>query len=383
VDPSSESDHAQSMSSSERDGVDIVRNCSALKALASEWEALAKSIGLPMLSHAWVLSCAEALYHEDELHIITVRVRGVLAGVAPLVTEVHGGITRLELIGVSYLYEPSGLLFDTDDALDALARAIVNLRKPVELSRIPADSPIISRLRSVARGRCLVVVGPVAGTVAVPISSGWSEYVARLSPRRRYDLRRARRRAEESGKITVRIHSPGPEDVERMFAEFVRIESGGWKARNGSSLSQRHSLRRFFLHYATRASQSGTLRFGFLDVDGRPIAAQLSVEYSDRLWVLKIGYDEAWSRCSPGWQLLAETMRDAFARKLKSYEFLGSDEPWLHGWATDGRDLCTLVCYPTTLLGLYGLAADTVGRVRDRVASRSRWAGRPQASSRV
>jgi CelD/BcsL family acetyltransferase involved in cellulose biosynthesis len=155
-----------------------------------------------------------------------------------------------------------------------------------------------------------------------------------------------------------------------MFSELVRIEAAGWKYRNGSSLQQRDSLRRFFLRYALLASEAGVLRFSFLDVGGKPIAAQLSIECADRLWVLKIGYDEAWSRCSPGWQLLAETMRYAFERKLKSYEFLGSDEPWLHGWITEARDLGTLACYPATLLGLYGLAADTFGRVRARVGSR-------------
>jgi hypothetical protein len=76
------------------------------------------------------------------------------------------------------------------------------------------------------------------------------------------------------------------------------------------------------------------------------VAAQLSVEYADRLWVLKIGYDERWSRCSPGWQLLAETMRDAFDRRLRSYEFLGSDEPWLHGWKTQSRELDTVAWLP-------------------------------------
>ena len=168
-----------------------------------------------------------------------------------------------------------------------------------------------------------------------------------------------------------------------MFAELVRVESSGWKSRNGSSLTQRHGLRRFFLNYATRASESGIVRFGFLDVDDRPVAAQLSVQYSSRLWVLKTGYDEAWSRCSPGWQLLTETMRYAFEQKLKSYEFLGSDEPWLHRWDTEGREFSTVVCYPPTLLGLYGLVVDTAGRVHGRVASWSNRAGGRQPSGHV
>jgi CelD/BcsL family acetyltransferase involved in cellulose biosynthesis len=106
-------------------------------------------------------------------------------------------------------------------------------------------------------------------------------------------------------------------------------------------------------------------------VNDTPIAAQLSVEYASRLWVLKIGYDEAWSHCSPGWQLLAETLRDAFDRKLKSYEFLGTDEHWLHGWTTEERDFRTVAWYPATPSGLYGLAADTTHRVLARVAART------------
>lgn len=154
------------------------------------------------------------------------------------------------------------------------------------------------------------------------------------------------------------------------MAEFVRIEAAGWKERNGSSLGQRKGLREFFLRYAALASRSGTLRLAFLDVDGTPIAAQLSVVYSNRFWVLKIGYDEAWSRCSPGWQLLAETMKYAFECQMKSYEFLGSDEPWLHGWVAERTGYRTIGYYPATLRGMYCLAADTVGRMQARMPFR-------------
>lgn len=351
--------------------VEIIRSRGALEALAVEWDALADSMGTPLLGHAWFLSCSEAFYREDELFVVTVRVRGVLVGIAPLVAVERAGIRRLELMGVSYLYEPSGLLYRSEEGLDALVRAVVNTGRPVVLSRLPSDSPIIPRLRHIARGRGLVVARPAAGAVAVPIASGWEEYVARLSSRRRYDLRRARQRAEEAGKVTVRIFCPRPDEVEAEFAELVRVEAAGWKDRGGSSLKQRDALRLFFSRYTRRASESGILRLCFLDLDGKPIAAQLSVEYSERFWVLKIGYDEAWSRCSPGGQLLAETMRYAFDRGLKSYELLGSDEPWLRGWVSETRSYSVAGCYPTTVRGMYGLAADAVGMLRTRVGPRS------------
>lgn len=349
--------------------VEIIRTSRELKALAVEWESLSLSLGLPMLSHAWVLACAEAFYTNDELCIITVRRQGELAAIAPLVTIRRAGVNRLELIGVSYLYEPSGVLYRDEASLAALTRAVVSCGFPVVLARIPAESPLIRQIRSIVAGRGVVVEGAVGYTLSVPISSGWKEYVASLSSRRRYDLRRARQRAEEGGVVTVRVSSPRPEEVEEGIAEFVRIEATGWKGRNGSSLMQRNRLREFFLRYAALASRSGMLRLSFLDVAGNPVAAQISVIYADRFWVLKIGYDETWSRCSPGSQLLAETMKYAFECKLKSYEFLGSDEPWLHGWVTERRGYRTIGCYPATLQGLYGLAADTVGRMRARAAA--------------
>ena len=83
-----------------------------------------------MLSHTWVLACARTLSSEDELYVITVRQQGVRDWIAPLVIRSHAGITRLELIGVSPLYEPSGLVYESDAALDALLRGMLNTRGP-------------------------------------------------------------------------------------------------------------------------------------------------------------------------------------------------------------------------------------------------------------
>jgi hypothetical protein len=62
-------------------------------------------------------------------------------------------------------------------------------------------------------------------------------------------------------------------------------------------------------------------------------------------------------------------MRDAFDRKLKAYEFLGVDEPWLHRWDTEATSYSTAAWYPPSVLGWYGLLADTSGRVMVKAAS--------------
>lgn len=348
--------------------IDMVKNQSVLEGMADEWDVLAKQAGMPTLSHAWVSACVEAFHADDHLSIITVRRKGELVGLAPLVERRRDSFSRLELIGVSFLYEPSGLLYRDDETLDHLVRALLERQLPVVLARVPVDSAVVSRFRSglFLAQRGIVMKSGVGYSLMIPISSGWIAYLEKLSSRRRYDLRRARSRAEERGPVTVRIFCPKEDEIAAGMDEFVRIEATGWKGRLGSSLKQQPAMRRFFEQYALYASQSGVFRFAFLDVAGTPIATQLAAIYADRFWVFKIGYDEAWSRCSPGWQLLGETIKYAFEQQLASYEFLGSDEAWLHGWITERRGYRTISYYPLTWQGLYGLAVDTIGRLKSR-----------------
>jgi len=357
--------------------IEVVKNRSVLEGMAREWDALAEGAGVPTLSHAWILACAEAFHAQDQLFIIALRRGGELVGLAPLVESRRGCVSRLELIGVSFLYEPSGLLYRDGEALTYLARSIMECGFPVVLARIPADSPVVSQFPSgpLASHHGIIMKGGIGYSLMIPISSGWTAYLEKLSSRRRYDIRRARRRAEEAGSVTVRVFCPSEEEIEPGLAEFVRIEATGWKEHHGSSLKRRKNMRLFFQRYATLASRSGAFRFAFLDVAGTPIAAQLSAVYAGRFWVFKIGYDEAWSRCSPGWQLLAETIKYAFEHKLASYEFLGSDESWLHGWVTERRGYRAVWYYPATWRGFHGLASDVMDRIKIRM-TRMMTAGR-------
>ena len=76
---------------------------------------------------------------------------------------------------------------------------------------------------------------------------------------------------------------------------------------------------------------------------------QVAVEQAGRWWLLKIGFDPAWSQCSPGILLLAETLRYAAAAGLAGYEFLGTVEPWTQVWTQAERQCVALRIYPRGL----------------------------------
>jgi CelD/BcsL family acetyltransferase involved in cellulose biosynthesis len=91
------------------------------------------------------------------------------------------------------------------------------------------------------------------------------------------------------------------------------------------------------------------------------------LEIDRRYWEIKIGYRESAGRASPGRLLLWETLRDAFGRGLRGYEFLGTGDGQQPDWANARQSLQTLVFYPWNVRGMWALGADTLGRIVRRL----------------
>ena len=107
-------------------------------------------------------------------------------------------------------------------------------------------------------------------------------------------------------------------------------------------------------------------------------AVQIGIEFDRRLWVLKIGYDEAYARCSPGIQLSHEMIRHAVERGLDSYEFLGAEEPWQSAWPGNRREYVTLILLPWSTRGVWVLGIVSARNAASRVTRilRGLWSAR-------
>lgn len=339
--------------------VDVVTRVNQLRPVVAEWEQLALRCGNPLLGADWFLACAETLCVESDLRIVVVRSKGALCAMAPLVVARRDGVEWLELLGVSVLYEPTGFLYDGVESLRRLVGTIVGLRMPMVLARIPAESLIEASFRDVAPCLWIVQGRKTASAAYVSISGTWTDYFQSISGSRRKRYRYQRKLTERFGQVTVRIERPrSRESLSTMLEQVFRVEGAGWKGRSGSALLSNERVRGFFTRYSEMACDRGMLRICFLEVNGSPIATLLGIEYAQRLWVLKIGYDEQWALGSPGIQLTMETIRYAFEQGLEGYEFLGSEEPWQAIWPRNRRALVSLVLYPLSLQGLRAFRGD-------------------------
>src|SRR4051794_20944453 len=261
-------------------------------------------------------------------------------------------------------------------ALDELVDRVRATGRVLQLGRLPAASPVIDVVRR-AYGSRLVRLAPACATPYLELGAGDPEQA--LSSRRRSDLRRARRRAEKLGEVGAEVLCPTARSVDVLLAAAAAVEERSWKGREGTALSSDPARYAFFLRYGRAAARRGMLRIAFLTIGHTRVAMQLAVERGGRYWLLKVGFDDAYAAGSPGQLLMLETMRWAAARGLRSYELLGTAEPWTAAWTKETRPHVTLRAYPPSPRALPVLARDVVALAGER----ARPALRARASSAV
>ncbi len=286
--------------------------------------------------------------------------------VAPLVLN-RGAFRRLELLGVRELHEPTGLIYRSASDAAQLAGEIARLGFPLAFDRVMADSLTLAAIREAWRGRGLVVCRPSQGYPFLALDDAWAQAEPPLDAGRRSDLRRARRRAQQIGPLTVEVVTPAVDHLDSLLDEFFQVEAASWKGRQGTALAIDGLRGGFFRCYAQYACRAGTLRLCVLRIGDQPAAAQFAIESGDRFWLLKIGYDERFASCSPGVLLIAETVRYAASRGLRSYEFLGVAAPWTRPWTRQEHPCVTIRAYHARPHGLLTLAADAARAGRQKL----------------
>jgi CelD/BcsL family acetyltransferase involved in cellulose biosynthesis len=338
----------------------VIRDPRGIDELRAGWDDLAREAAWSPMQHAaWAAACAATVDAGLPLQVVVAGNPERPSAVAPLVRRAG----HLELLGASTLSEPADFLYEDTASLAALAHAVAALRAPLLLHRIPAGSPTVAAVSDALRPLGVAVARRTGPHAAIALDASWTRPEGALSARRASDVRRARRRA---GDVDVELLAPAPADVEALLEEAFAIEARSWKGHQGTALAADSERAAFFRAYGRALAADGALRIAFLRVGGERVAMQVAVEAHERRWLLKIGHDEAFGRCSPGTLLLLETVRDAAARGLEAVQLLGEVEPWTAMWTDAVQECVTFAGYPPRVASLVTALGDA------RVAARRR-----------
>ena len=181
---------------------------------------------------------------------------------------------------------------------------------------------------------------------------GFEQVEAGLDGKFRQNLRRRRRRLAEQGEVKyVLLDGKDAKALDEGLADFFTIEGSGWKGEGGTAIAQRPELVGFYTQIARDAARRGALALGFLELGGKRIAAHLSLIQAGRHFLLKLGYDESLHEFSPGQQLVSEAIRDACARGLSEFDFLGPCMEWKLDWESKLRTHTWLTIFRATPRG--------------------------------
>lgn len=143
----------------------------------------------------------------------------------------------------------------------------------------------------------------------------------------RQELRRQRRRLSEQGRFEVRSLAAG-ENVDPWIETFLQLESSGWKGQEQTSLAASENDTRWFREVCHAAHARGQLMMLGLFVNDQPVAAKCNFLAGDGGFTFKIGFDEAYSKFSPGVQLEIENIGAAHQKP---------DLKWLDSCAAPGH----------------------------------------------
>jgi CelD/BcsL family acetyltransferase involved in cellulose biosynthesis len=195
------------------------------------------------------------------------------------------------------------------------------------------------------------------------------EYLAGRSRNFREQVRRRERKLAKEHPLDFRL-SDDPARVDDDLTTLFRLHDARWGGKGGGAFAG--SLGEFHREFAARALERGWLRLWMMEIDGRPAAAWYGLRYAGVESYYQAGRDPSLDEWSPGFVLLAHSIRAAFDDGMREYRFLLGDEPFKGRFAERDDRVDTL----TLARGLRGRlavgAARTVLAMPPRVRRRLR-----------
>lgn len=310
----------------------IIADLAALEQRSSEWNDLwnrcpgATSFQRP----EWVLSWTQ-VFQPAPLFVVEVRCGKTLVGLAPLFLYHSGQVRILAPLAASisdyldWLIDPSRrseILYEIFEVL----RSSGTLWDHLDLHDLPGTSPLLAfDLDSWDFERSEETVCPV---LTLPPAAKAVEEI--LSAKPRHNLRTARRRTERLGNAQIEIADETT--LHEFLTAMMKLHGSRWSDCGSSGMLADDRVQEFHRHAAPALLKRNILRLYGLRLNGDLIATLYALAERDTVYCYLQGFDPACSALSPGAQILAAVIDDAFRDGKSEVDFLRGRETYKYTW---------------------------------------------------
>lgn len=223
--------------------------------------------------------------------------------------------------------------------VNAVAEYVVEELADVDhicLEAIEADNPTILRFAQIMTQRygyqeshadCL-------DCYRLTIPGEWEDWIMQLSRSRRRRVRQLWRDQFDTGKAVVRV---AHDDITLAegFAILVNLHQRRQNALGHAGSFASPRFRSFLWDAACRHLESSQGRLQWIELEGKPIAAQFDLEEGDTLLDYCSGIDIDSDYARPGWLGVTAGIRHAIERGRTTFDFLRGDEGYKSHWRAE------------------------------------------------
>jgi CelD/BcsL family acetyltransferase involved in cellulose biosynthesis len=347
--------------------VDVIEDVQGFDRLKGEWDALvdASASNTPFLTWGWLRSWWMHLAGPATLHIIVVRERGELIGVAPMM-RARRGISHasvLEFLGAGAGSDYLDVILRTGRervALEALASAFNSLQLPLYLDNLPPSSASAQLQGALAStGWTAIESSPDVCPFINLAGHTWDSYLATLGAAHRANVRR-RLRALAAGFDMRFTAVQSDADRRPALAALIELSKQRWAERGGNTAFESPALCAFHDEATHAAMADGSLRLYVLSLNGSVAAVMYGFARYGRFYFFQHGFSDAYAKFSIGLVLMALSIQAAIAEGLTEFDMLYGHESYKRLWAREERRLGRLQLFTPRLSGtLLRREADT------------------------
>jgi CelD/BcsL family acetyltransferase involved in cellulose biosynthesis len=350
-------------------GWQVAEGRAALDRHAPAWNALAAATGASLFSDAfWIRPFCDAFLLGETVRLHLLARGEALAAVLPL-RRTGRALPTWRVLANSHTPGPP-LVVDArvPDAWGLALDHLLGSAAVLDFGRVPVEGALCRELTAAARRRRLrVALKPTDGEAILDLPATWDALRAALSRSLRKNTERSERKLDALGRVSFEVVQGAPA-LAGALEECFDLETRGWKGERGSPIRSSASVLRFYTDLAAEEAAAGRFALYTLRLDSRLVAFEYCLRAGGRIALLKISFDPALARHSPGQVLRLKILRREVERGEVHEYSMGPQSQWKLHWATRVEPVCRLRIYGR---GLRGRAAWLAGPGTRAVLGRS------------
>lgn len=328
----------------------VIRDQPELEPLRPGWDSLAVAVGAPFGAPDWALAWWRHMAPEGaRLAVVVVRDGEELVGLAPFYASSRFGVTELGLLSANWASR-LGILArpgSSAEVAEAIAAALSSELGPdtIRWDAIEATSAwpaLLSEHWPGGRPQRIREASHRSAPIMQMSHDSFEDWFAERSSHFRRNMRRDRRQIEKKG---ASFRASDRASLERDLDSFARLHSARQEHRGGSTAVNPAAMAAL-AEIGAALIDDGRMRIWMIDgPDGDAISAHLFVSAGETIAFWNTGFDEAWSKHSPGAIGLIAAIEDSFERGEKLMDLGGGEASYKDRLADEDRPVAWSTSY--------------------------------------